>query len=236
MKFQNFKYYFSEARVNRYLLATDKSKTKAVDLYKTNLFVAQAFHPLLGVFEIIIRNRLNDIMASHFNDSDWILNQKSGFMSDSSLKYTFKRTGQQKINDYLKKEIIKAEKRLRKTHTLITTDRIIAEQSLGFWTDLFEVHHYRILKGRPIQIFHTLPSGYGRKEVNDELDKIRRFRNRINHNEPICFKGNAVDFSEAIRVHQSIINLLTWIDPEITKWTSGLDNVRITIQNSYRCD
>lgn len=226
MKFNDFKTYFSEARVNRYLLACENSTQKALKLYKLNLKTAQAFHPLLGVFEVVLRNRLNDILAAHFTDPDWIVNQKTGFMSDPTLRFTYKKTGQVKTNDFLKQEITKAEKRLHKSHTPITSGKIIAEQTLGFWTDLFEVHHYRLLRGKPIQIFKGLPAGYGRKEVIDELNRVRRFRNRINHNEPICFNGNNIDFTEAMRVHQSIQNILTWIDPEIIKLMASLDKVK----------
>ena len=229
MKFQDFRQYFSEARVNRYLLATSNSKNRAIKLYKANLKTSQAFHPLIGVFEVILRNRLNDILANHFGDTDWIINQKTGFMSDSSLRYTYKRTGLQKTNDFLKREISRAEKRLQKTNTPISSGKIIAEQTLGFWTDLFEVHHYRLLRGKPIQIFHSLPAGHGRKEVNDAMNKVRRFRNRINHNEPICFKGNYIDFTETLEVYQSLTNLLTWIDPEIIKLISDIDKVKKTI-------
>lgn len=232
MKFRDFRQYFSASRVNRYLLATGNSTTKAVRLYKANLKTAQAFHPLLGVLEVVLRNRLNDVLSSHFTDPDWIINQKTGFMSHPSLRFTHKRTGLPKTNDYLKSEVNKAERRLLKTRTPITSGKIIAEQTFGFWTDLFEVHHYRLLKGKPIQIFRSLPAGHGRKEVNDELDKVRRFRNRINHNEPICFKGNNIDFTETLEVHQSIINLLIWMDPEIVKFISDIDKVGRTIRRA----
>lgn len=153
-------------------------------------------------------------------------------MSHPSLRFTYKRTGRIKTNDFLKREINKAEKRLLKTGTPITSGKIIAEQTLGFWTSLFEVHHYRLLKGKPIQIFNSLPAGHGRKEVTAELDKVRRFRNRINHNEPICFNGNNIDFTETLEVYKSITNLLIWIDPEILKLISDIDKVIKTIDKA----
>ncbi|MBL7904938.1 MAG: hypothetical protein JNL22_07940 [Bacteroidales bacterium] len=125
MKYKDFRQYFSAARIDRYLIATAYSKRKAIRLYKANLKTSQAFHPLLGVFEVVLRNRLNDILISHFSDPDWIINQKTGFMSDPSLRFTYKRTGRQKINDFLKREIHKAEKRLRKTHAPITSGKSI---------------------------------------------------------------------------------------------------------------
>ncbi len=232
MRFRDFEQYFSVSRVNRYLIAAGNSTEKAVKLYKANLKVAQAFHPLLGILEVVLRNRLNSTLTSHFTDPDWIINQKTGFMSDPALRFIYKRTGQVKTNDFLKREVVKAEKRLQKTSTLITSGKIIAEQTFGFWSDLFEVHHYRILRGKPIQIFQKLPSGFGRKLVNDELDKVRRFRNRINHNEPICFSGNVIDFTETSAVYNSITNLLNWIDPELLKLLSNLDRVQKTIDKA----
>lgn len=234
MKFRDFEKYFSAARVDRYVFATGNSTRRAVKLYKANLMVSQAFHPLLGVFEVILRNRLNDILTAHFLDSNWVINQKIGFMSAPSLTFIQKRTGRQITNDFLKKEIQKAENRLQKAGIPITSGKIIAEQTLGFWTDLFEVHHYRLLKGKPIQIFHTLPTGYGRKEVNEKLAEIRRFRNRINHNEPICFNGHHVDFSKALDVHCSIMNLLNWIDPQIVKLIADIDKVKIAIDAAHK--
>ncbi len=229
MKFQDFRLLFSEARVNRYLLATANSTSKALKLYKSNLKTSQAFHPLLGILEVILRNRLNDILTLHFKNPDWILNERTGFMSDPSLRFKHKQTGKQKTNDFLKKEVTKAEKRLLKIQTPVTSGKIIAEQTFGFWTDLFEVHHYRLLRGKPIQIFSSLPAGHGRKEVNNELNRVRRFRNRINHNEPICFNGSHLDFSETSEVYKSLINLLIWINPEIMKLISDMDNVKKTI-------
>jgi hypothetical protein len=229
MRFQNFRQYFSASRINRYLAAAGNSKSRAVRLYKANLKVSQSFHPVLGVLEVVFRNRLNDVLTAHFADPDWIINQKPGFMSDPSLTYNHKKTGQRRTNDFLKREIIKAEKRLRKTGTQITSGKIIAEQTLGFWTDLLEVHNYKLLRGKPIQIFNSLPSGHGRKEVNDELDKIRRFRNRINHNEPVCFSGNNIDFTVTVDVHQSILKILNWIDPELLHFIADIDKVQKTI-------
>ena len=232
MNFKDFKQYFSSARVNRYLLATGNSKTRALSLYKANLKTAQAFHPLLGVFEVVLRNRLNDILTAHFADSEWIINQKSGFMSDPSLQFKCKRTGRMKTNDFLKREINKVQMRLQKSKVPISSGKLIAEQTLGFWTDLFAVHHYRLLHGKPIQIFKSLPPGHGRKRVNEELDKVRRFRNRINHNEPICFKGGAIDFAETLAVYTSLTTLLAWIDPEIIRLIADIDSVQKTINKA----
>ena len=94
------------------------------------------------------------------------------------------------------------------------------------------MHHYRLLLGRPIQVFHNLPSGHGRSDACDRLNKIRQFRNRINHNEPICFNGAAIDFTYVEEVYDAIIEILTWIDPELIKWVKDIDTVRTKIANA----
>ena len=225
MKYKDIRLHLSSQRLNRYFVAAGHSAPKAVRLYKANLRLAQSFHPIIGTLEIVLRNSLNTILTSHFSDPDWIINQKSGFMTDPSLTYIHKRTSRRKINNYIKQQVEKAEKRINKTGAVPTSGKIISEQTFGFWTSYFEVHHYRLLLGRPIQIFKHLPSGFGRKEVFDELEEVRLFRNRINHNEPICFNGTTIDLSLAEATYQSINDLFNWIDPRLTGWITDLDSI-----------
>jgi hypothetical protein len=234
MIFQDFQKHISPIRLQRYLTATNQSQVRAMKLYEANLKVSQAFHPLLGLFEVVLRNNINDILENHFNDSDWIINQKSGFMNDSTLTYQQKHTGRKITNDFLKNEVLKIEKKLRNKSIAITSGKIIAEQTFGFWTDLFAVHHYRLLRGKPIQIFTALPANTNRNNIFDQLTKIRKFRNRINHNEPICFLGSKIDFKETIEVYQYIIQLFTWIDPQLISVIKDLDEVQQTIQQALK--
>ena len=234
MRFQKVRLYLSSSRIDRYQIATGNSLTKAVKLYKANLKIAQSFHPILGILEVTLSNRINTILSGYFADPDWIINQKNGFMIDSSLTYQNYRTKRMVTNDYLKSSVEKSERRLRRLRIPVTSGKIIADQTLGFWTDLFELSHYRILRGRPIQVFNHLPAGIGRTDVCDRLNKVRKFRNRINHNEPICFDGNNIDFTHAEDVYNSIIELISWIDPELIEWILNMDSVMIKINNAKK--
>ncbi|MDR1146734.1 MAG: Abi family protein [Verrucomicrobiales bacterium] len=221
MDFNQFQKFFSAMRVNRYLQAVHGESDAAIKLYRNNLKIARAFHPLLGIVEVALRNRLNDLLTVYFHDADWIINQKNGFMSDSSL-----------TNSFLRDEVTRAEKRLKRMGVPVTAGKIIAEQSFGFWSDLFAKYHYRILQGRVIKAFVNLPPNCGRKEVYRKLGQIRKFRNRINHNEPVCFKGDTADFTEALKVHQSIVCILQWLGPELSEFVTGLDEVRYEISSA----
>lgn len=85
------------------------SKAKAMMLYYGNLKIAQAFHPFLGILEVILRNRLHSILAKFFNDGNWIITQQGGFMKSPLLVKKNKRTGVVLTNDYLLHEVSKAE-------------------------------------------------------------------------------------------------------------------------------
>ena len=214
MEISKAKQLLSEPRMNRYLLACDFKYFYSIEMYKKNLNVSKAFHPILSLFEVILRNKLNIELSTKLNGSNWIIkqlemkNNTHKLAVDTSLNIKFK---------------------LPKNYTQLTPDNILSEQSFGFWTSIFENNNFKILKGCPLNIFPMRPLQIKRKEIYFELNKIRRFRNRINHNEPICFNKNKIDFSEAIEVHNAILNLLQWIDPAIIDFINPIDNVLETI-------
>lgn len=231
MNYKKFVRLYSNSRVLRYYKAAGRRVKKTMLLYYGNQKIAQAFHPLLGTVEVILRNQLNHALTKHFSDPSWIINQKSGFMVAPSLTYVDPRTKKTKHNYYILKEVQSAEDKLKKTKATITPGRIIAEQSFGFWTCLYDKVHYTILKGAPGTIFTNMPTGYGRKDVANALTSIRGLRNRINHNEPICFDKNKCDFTYAREMYHTIIDLLSWIHPQIPSSLKTLDSVLSVIDD-----
>ena len=229
MKYKEFVRLYSYSRISKYYRAANGDKNKAQMLYFANMKIAQSFHPLLSAFEVILRNQIHYALARYFSDGAWIINQKTGFMVAPSLTYRDKRTKRMVTNDYLLKEVQKAEKKITGRGASVTAGRVIAEQTIGFWNSLYEVHHYALLRGVPGTIFRRLPCGYGRKEINDAIVRIRELRNRINHNEPICFVNKKCDFSYVKDMYNLIACFLSWIDPAIMPSLQEVDKVRKTI-------
>jgi hypothetical protein len=85
------------------LNATGNNNERAKKLYNANIRLAQAFHPILSQFEVVLRNNLNISLSIYFSDPEWIINQKSGFMRDNSLRnsHYFLRTCIQKTETKL---------------------------------------------------------------------------------------------------------------------------------------
>lgn len=216
MEYLKLEKFLSQPRLNRFLTATDNSKTKAKKLYRINLRVAQSFYPILNLFEIFLRNTMNQQIASHFVDSNWIITEKNGFMNHHSLRSS---------HYFLKNSVIKSERKIRRTRGTVTSGKIIAEQSFGFWTSLFDTHHYRLLRGTVIHCFPNKPSSVNRNSLNQKLNSVREFRNRIYHNEPICFNGNIITFSEAINIKNEIYELLEWMDNDLVSYINYFDGI-----------
>lgn len=212
--------YLSRPRYNRYLVATGNQNDRAKKLYSANIRLAQAFHPILSQFEVVLRNSLNFSLTNHFSDPDWIINQKRGFMSNASLRTS---------HFFLKTSIQKTELKLTRRRIPITAGKIISDQNFGFWLSFFLSHHYSLVGGVPIHIFPYKPLNENRASIYSKLDEIRSFRNRVNHCEPICFLGHNIDCTEALEVRTKIYQLLEWIDPKLISFFEQFDNIQSKI-------
>lgn len=210
--------FLSRSRYNRYLLATGQSLTKAKRLCLANMRLAQAFHPLISQFEVIFRNSLNDILASNFSDSEWIINQKTGFMSDLSLHQS---------QFFLRNCVRKTERRLISKGFHLSSGKIVADQALGFWVAFFLPHHYSLVSGSPIHCFPFKPSQENRASLHSKLEEIKNFRNRVNHCEPLCFSGSTIDCTEALKIRSFLYDLLQWIDPALPNFFKKIDGISI---------
>ncbi len=221
------KKYISEPRLQTYQSVCLNDTKRALKAYQTNIRLSQAFYPLLTIAEVILRNAINEEMSTHFSDTNWLINQQSGFMSHPSLTSVDRHTGAVKNNHFLKKSVAKS---IKKIGASCTQGKIISSLEFGFWTAFFDNYHYRILTGSPIRIFSKLPIGTNRAMIFDKLTRIRDFRNRIYHNEPIMFDKNAGGtpyfcLNKAIEVNIDIEDIFQWLDIDFIKWTKRINNI-----------
>ena len=221
MEYRKLEYYLSQPRLDRFLSATGSSKTKAQKLYRINLKVAQSFYPVLNLFEIFFRNIVNYQVSSHFTNPNWIITEKTGFMNDPSLHSS---------RFFLKNAVSKAERVIIRKGRIVTSGKIIAEQSFGFWTSLFDTHHYRLIGGVVIHCFPNKPAHVNRNILSQKLNRVREFRNRVYHNEPVCFNGSTIDFTKATNIKQEIYELLEWIDPDLTDYVEYFNGIDTKIK------
>jgi len=206
MDYSKLEYYLSQPRLSRFLASSGASKMKAQILYRANLQLAQSFYPVLNLFEIFLRNACDYQVSSYFSNPNWIITEKNGFMSHCSLTNS---------KFFLRNSVSKAERKIRSKGGNVTSGKVIAEQSFGFWTSLFDTHHYKLIGGVVIHSFNHKPAHINRNIISQKLSRVREFRNRIYHNEPICCQGNMISFTHAKNIKNEIYELLEWIDPDL---------------------
>jgi hypothetical protein len=180
--------------------------------------LAQAFHPIISQFEVVFRNSLNEVLITNFSDVDWIINQKNGMMSDPTLAFS---------QYFLRTCLNKSERKLNSRKIPITSGKLIADQTFGFWVSLFLPHHYSLISGSPIHAFPSKPASENRASIHSKLEEIKDYRNRINHCEPLCFSGNMIDCSKALQIRSFLYDLLTWINPELPGFFNQFDSIQM---------
>jgi len=204
MNYDKLNYYLSNSRFGRFVGASGGNEQLGWQAYALNLRVSRTFYPRLHLFEVFLRNAIHRKLATHFSDPDWILNEVRDFMADPSL-------GASKY--FLRTETERAIQRTRKSGS--TTGKVIAELNFGYWTALFLPHHYQLLKGCILGCFPCKPTHINRRDISVRLDAVRDFRNRVYHNEPICFVHHVLDYKPAQEIETLIEQLCDWMDPDL---------------------
>lgn len=232
--YRKIKKYLSAPRLQIYEIVCLNNTKRALKIYQTNIQLSQAFYPLLSIVEVILRNAINEIMSAHFSDANWLISQQGGFMVDPALTSIDRHSGKLKQNYYLKKSVAKSIKKIGVGHT---QGKIISILEFGFWNAFFDNYHYQILSGIPIQIFSKLPRGTNRALIFDKLTRIRDFRNRVYHNEPIIFDKDVTGspcfcLNKAIQVYGDIQDVFQWLDLDFIKWTRRINNIEFELKRS----
>jgi hypothetical protein len=188
MKYDAYEKVLSVPRIGKYRIACMGDKNKAMILYRYNIKLCQKFYGVLGVFEITLRNAINEHYITHLADSDWLIAQaQSGFLAN------------------YREAIFKERDKLVNNHNY-THDKLVASLSLGMWIFMFSRKCYKDSGKTLLQIFPNKAHGLNQKDIYDDLDKIRLFRNRIAHYEPVCFNRLGEIHVDYVRYIYDLIN------------------------------
>lgn len=190
MDYKSFEQAFSKARLSKYLQACGGNTNKALTLYRDNVKLCQKFYGMLNIFEIVLRNAIDCHYRDHFSDKDWIFNQLQvgGMLEFSPMRAVVEET----INKM-------------SASGKYTPDRVVAGVTFGFWTYLFNKVPFRKGGQSILRVFPNRTKGMAQKAVFKELQQIRQFRNRIAHQEPICFDATGAISVVMARSNYSLI-------------------------------
>ena len=125
MDFNTSEKLFSTARMGKYTRSCAGNKGKTMQLYRYNLRLCQRFYGVLNLFEVLLRNAINQHYMDYFSNHDWIVNQAC---NGKLLEYNM--------------DDIKQTERDYKRRGIYNNDKMVASLTLGFWTKLFSKKRY----------------------------------------------------------------------------------------------
>ena len=66
----------STERLTPYLNFHNNDQEKAIQHYKSNILISEAFYPLLSILEVGLRNSMDYQLTIWFNDNNWFENEE----------------------------------------------------------------------------------------------------------------------------------------------------------------
>lgn len=219
MKFSEFEHIVSDERLQRYVMACNGNKSKAIALYRRNIYASLEMFAVVGAFEVALRNSIDRVMKANFGN-DWLRNAilLGGIFDIPACR------------DHAK--IIRSayEKLARQgsyTHT-----HLLSKMEFGIWKYMFSSPQFRASNRVLLQVFPNKPTStrqiqYNNTFIFNELDRVNSLRNRIAHHEPICFPtGFATITTSYIEyIYNKILTLLSWLGIDSDSYLWGIDHV-----------
>lgn len=179
----------SDERFGRYLVEAKQDEDLAVRLYTWNTALAAAFYGPLQACEVTLRNAVNRQLAARYG-SWW-------FRNDTILR-----------GDELRMAS-KAEETITVIGKQLTAGRVVAELGFGYWVGLFaNIYDQSLWRSDLFKIFRVRVQ---RRDLFDQLDRLRTLRNRVAHHEPIFQRNLSDDFDR-------IDSVLDVLSPEVRDW------------------
>jgi len=190
----------SDKRFARYLQRCNNNVGQALKYYEFNSRMAQSCHIALESFEVILRNQIHNTFTKVFKTDEWY---NIWLSSD-------------KYSDF-HKTIIETKEKLIQQKEDVNPGKMIAEFTLGFWVRMFNMKYENLLWKPLRNAFSELPKNKKKRgTVAKKLNRIRKFRNRISHYEPIAWNVESM-----YNNHNNIYIVINWISKEYGDWVKA---------------
>lgn len=169
-----FRYSLSDARLTSYLKVTGGDSSKAIELYYWNTILAQSLYISLQMWEIGLRNKLNNFLSWKYG-ANWPFDP-------------VKAVRQLHNNDKGKLNKAIVRQRQFRGGNNISTGSVVADLSAGFWVSLlgkkYDVPfswHYNL------HLIFPEDQGLDRETASQICGRLLDLRNRVAHHEPIHY-------------------------------------------------
>ncbi|HAI30316.1 MAG: hypothetical protein CMO07_13190 [Thalassospira sp.] len=215
----------SQSRFNVYLREANQDSDLAFRLYRWNMLLAETFLMPCHLMEVALRNGLSAKMWARFG-AEWPLQARlrGDWDADPRLDQRMRQLhwdAHAKIVD--QREQIIAHRETLPNPAPVTSDCVIAQLSLGFWTNMFSARYRGTLwSGSALRsVLPNHPMNISSDDVYTKLGNVREIRNRVAHHEVIFTKDPEARYRD-------LVELCTWLNPDLghfVETTSHFDTV-----------
>ena len=213
MRYSEFEGLISPQRLNRYKVSCLNNTRKLLSLYRANIRMSQAFLAVLGIFEVVFRNKIDAHYKARFPSTpEWLISSTlpGGFLTKNGCLNSAN----------------KISKTYSKLQANYTHDKLLAELSFGFWKLMFAGKQFKAGGGTLLAIFPNIPAHQSQNFIYHKLDRINSIRNRVAHHEPICFGVGNASRSGYARAHfQDIVDIVTYMGIDSQDLFYGINKV-----------
>lgn len=177
------------------------------------------FFPVIQMIEVGLRNSINNVAKTHFQDEYWFLTMPISTKSQRQVKEAERKAKNECGSDY-------------------TSDDIICRLTLGFWVymldrdyrDTSSPSHLWSPENRD-RVFKKPANALGKslslRSLFDNYHKVLKLRNRLFHHEPIWKKHKCRDVQTAVqnvkKDYDFLIEMLNCISPVKTSILKCID-------------
>lgn len=181
----------STPRLSTYTDACGGDVKRAVELYQWNLEVSGALFPAIHYFEVALRNTMDGRLTKVFGQpgTPWFERHDIGLTADAHSKVSY------------------AKRNVAKSGHQVTHGRVVAELMLGFWWSLLAPGYRNTLWASALR--EAFPTARVTR-LHDEVDQIRRLRNRVAHHEPLIDKDIEEEYARILATAEYISQRLAW--------------------------
>lgn len=195
----------SQERLGKYLNAAGHDPVRALELYGWNIQLSESFFPVLSASEVCLRNTVSTRLIVIYGQTWW---------DDPNFHLEIKGPG---------KRIVKTAKDKLAATGPVTSGRMTAELSFGFWVKMLLPRHEPKFWTNLHRDFPHLPAVVSYRDLYDRCDAVREFRNRVFHHEPILHRNITAE-------HSRIIELIEWLSPNKAAWIRRYSRVMTVVR------
>lgn len=198
---------FSLERLQRYMDEVNGHEDIALALHAWNAHIGAALFLPLQTVELCLRNALHRQLSQGFGEA-WFFNP------DINLTH------------YASGKIAKAKSDIERRDVEVTSSRMVAELSFGFWVALLgrgHRYHDRLWIPHLHKAFQDEQAqALSREQVYDDFNHLRMLRNRISHHEPIFHRHLEADYATILRV-------CAWMHEDVAAWVDSFDDFALVL-------